>query len=129
MQKMFFSQGKFGKWMIFLAIAGLLTTVYLVVVELIQGDYCPEYPLIRIPACYLVLLYFGLVVTALFIKNIRLARIMYYSGTIAGLVTATWFSASHLLGTSQCPIIIGIPLCFVAFLTFGALLILYHSRS
>jgi hypothetical protein len=66
---------------------GILATLWLVFNELQTAGHCPTYPLLGIPACYLVLVFFLLVVGAQLVKDRN-------------------------------------PLCFVALLTFVALIVL-----
>jgi hypothetical protein len=103
---------------------GILATLWLVFNELQTAGHCPTYPLLGIPACYLVLVFFLLVVGAQLVKDRNAGNLMFYSGALAGLGTAIWFSANQILGTARCPVEFDIPLCFVALLTFVALIVL-----
>jgi hypothetical protein len=49
-------------------------------------------------------------------------------GAIAGLATAIWFSVSHAQGSIQCPILLGIPICYAALADFLVLIILNQVR-
>jgi len=117
---------KFRPWIIFLSTLGLLITLIVVLNEVRTPGFCPCYPLLNVPACYIVSVFFIIVIGSQFIRDERISSIIFYAGSLSGLVTATWFSTKQILGTSQCPILFGIPLplCFVAFFVFVALLLL-----
>jgi len=121
---MYFPGNKYSKWILLLSIAGIAVALYLVINEQKAPGYCPKYPIIDVPACYLVLTFFIIVITALYIRNKRIALLLFFIGNIAGTCTAIWFSTNHLLENVQCPVLLGIPLCFAALLTFIALIIL-----
>jgi len=106
-----------------LALAGLLVTLYLVLRDIMEGDYCPK--LFGIPACYVVLVSFLLVLPGLLLRGRRIRRVFYATGAISGFLIAVWFSANQLLDLKQCPKWFGLPLCYVSLLTFGALVLLW----
>ena len=103
-----------------LALAGFLVTLYLVIRDIMEGDYCPK--LFGIPACYVVLVSFLLVMLGLLLANDKLRRMVYATGAISGFLIAVWFSANQFLDLKQCPKWFGLPLCYVSLLTFGTLL-------
>jgi uncharacterized protein with PQ loop repeat len=109
------------KWIDLLSLAGTAIAIYLLIHERMSPGFCPRYPIIGIPACYLVLVFFILVFVVRYIKGKRVAQIIFWTVCIAGILTAAWFSTSHLLGNLQCPVLLNIPLCFAALLTFLAL--------
>jgi len=117
---------KFRPWIIFLSAFGLLITLIVVINEFRTPGFCPCYPLLNVPACYMVSVFFTVVLGSQFIKDARTSSVIFFSGTIVGLVTAIWFSTKQILGTGLCPILFGIPipLCYVAFFVFVALLLL-----
>lgn len=115
---------KTGRWIDILSIGGIAIAIYLVVNEIIVPGYCPRYPVIDVPACYLVLVFFIAVFISGYIKIKLLARILFHSANIAGLITAIWFSSNHLMGNLHCPVLIGIPLCYAALLTFITLIVI-----
>ena len=103
------------------SILGIISSLLLVINEIRTPCYCPSYPLIGVPACYLVLGYFSLVFLSTLGKG---SRILFLIGSIGGLLTAIWFSTNQLLGNAECPVFLSIPLCFVALATFGIILFL-----
>ncbi len=111
---------KYRSWIITISIIGILATIGLVINELIRSQYCP--PLLGIPACYLVLTFFILILISQFIKDIKISSIMFFVGIELGLATSIWFSVNQLLGRVYCPTLFNIPLCFVSFVTFVVLL-------
>ena len=112
------------RWITGLTIAGVLVAIYLVINELFSPGYCPAYPIIKVPACIVVLVLFIINLFSLFIKRRAVSRFLFYLSALAGLFTATWFSSNHLLAKLSCPVLFTIPLCFLAFLCFGSLIIL-----
>lgn len=111
-------------WSISISSLGILATLWLSAHELKSAGHCPPYPLLGIPACYLVMVFFLLVFGAQFVKDKKAASVIFYSGALAGFGTAIWFSTNQVLGAAQCPVEFGIPLCFVALLTFAILIVL-----
>ncbi len=103
-----------------LTLSGILATLWLVGNDMVQGDYCPK--LFGIPACYLVLAAFLLVLLSLFIRHRLINRIVYGLGAGSGLVIAIWFSGNQILGLDECPKWFGLPLCYLSLLTFAALI-------
>ncbi len=123
MNKAHFVHQKFHIWNDLLSLSGVAVAIYLVINELIEPGYCPRYPVVEIPACYLVLVFFSIVYSASFVSSIQLANLMFYTASILGIATAVWFSVNHLLNRLQCPVLLEIPLCFAALFTFLALII------
>ena len=117
-------ENKYRLWIIIFSSFATLVTLWLVYSELTSPGYCPPYPLLGTPTCYLVLVFFSLVLGAQFIKDKNISKILFYGGAVPGLGTAIWFSSNQLLGTAQCPAQFSVPLCFVALLTFIALIAL-----
>jgi hypothetical protein len=106
-------------WIKILSIIGILVSSALIIQEIQTPCYCPPYPLIGIPACFLVLAFFSLILSSQYIKGQNLSLGLFWGGTIIGFLTAIWFSTNQLLGFAKCPQWFSIPLCFVAFLTFA----------
>lgn len=119
-------ENKYNRWIILLAVLGIIVALYLVINELVTPRFCPLYPIIGIPACYLVTAFFITAFLSLYIEKAKTSLILYYTACLAGLATALWFSSNQILGNTECPKLLGIPLCFVALLTFLALLILAY---
>ena len=119
-----FKHKKYSIWIDLLSLSGIAIAIHLVANELKEPGYCPSYPVISIPACFLVFVFFLLVFITRFIRQSAPAKILFYTASSMGLTTAVWFSVNHLLNRVHCPVLIGIPLCFAALLTFLALIIL-----
>lgn len=109
---------KYRNWILLLSILGFAVTLYLVFNELKTPGYCPKYPVFDLPACFMVISFFVVVFAALFLNNQQIAKILFYTGNIAGIFTGSWFSINHLLGYVQCPVVLKVPLCFAAVITF-----------
>lgn len=116
-------------WIILLSAFAILVTLWLVYSELRIPGHCLPYPVIEIPACYAVLLFFSLVLGSQFVGNKNISTALFYSGSIAGLATAIWFSLNQLMGTAHCPVLFSVPLCFVAFATFLTLIVLNQIKK
>ena len=116
------------KQIVAISILGLVITSILVGNQIDCGCYCPNFPIVNIPACYVVFGFFLLILISAFIGSTRTSKILFYFTTFAGLLTATWFSTNHILGIIQCPVWWGIPLCFLAFLTFALLFIVRYRK-
>jgi hypothetical protein len=115
-------------WSISISSLGVLAALWLSVNELNTAGHCPPYPVLGIPACYLVLVFFLLVLGSHFVKDKKIDSFVFYFGALAGLGTAIWFSTNQLLGTARCPIEFGIPLCFLALPTFATLIVLRRMK-
>ena len=98
---------------------GLIFSIYLVVSELINSDFCPR--IYGIPACYLVLLAFILVFISEILK-LLLKNIVFYLGWLIGFILAIWFSFSQIVGIDNCPLLLGIPMCYLSLILFIILL-------
>lgn len=106
---------------------GLLLSAWLVYREAMYGATCPPYPFIGVPACYIVIVFFLLIVLSQHMS--RYERPLFMTGALLGLLTAIWFSISQMLGAAECPKLLGIPLCFVAAITFFVLLFIDSLAS
>lgn len=121
-------QSKYRQWIIYLSLTSIAVTLWLVASEIRAPGHCPPYPGLGVPACYLVLLYFVLVLVSQFIKRSSLNKLVFHLGAIPGLFTAVWFSVHQAKGELQCPQLLTIPLCYVALATFLALVVLHQVR-
>lgn len=103
----------------FLTVAtlGLLASINLVIKEIIMGDYCPT--IFSIPACYIVLIAFALVIASYFTEE----NITFWIGSAIGMLLAIYFSYSQIVGVKECPVIL-IPLCYISLITFIAIIAL-----
>lgn len=105
----------FKKTKILISGLGSAWSIQLVVSELIYGNYCPK--LSGIPACYLVLLAYLMVL----VSTVSPRKRVYVLGTVLGLLIGIWFTSRQLLGIEQCPAFWGIPLCYLSFAAFALL--------
>lgn len=101
---------------------GAIISAYLVIKESYEPGYCPR--IIDIPACYPVIVCYILVFISLFIDKRSARYIIFYTGTLTGLVIALWFSAGQLMSTRACPPLLHIPLCYGSLVLFAIILIL-----
>ena len=86
-------ENKFRNWIIVLLVAGILVAVYLVINEILSPGYCPPYPIIAWPACYLVLGFFIIALIAAYLSNKKLSRILFFGASIAGAGTGFDFES------------------------------------
>jgi len=115
---------KYRNWILVVILVSMPVGLWTVGNELLTPGYCPPYPVLRIPACFVVSFYFILILVSQFIHHRTVSQVLYHFGTFAGLATATWFSLSQLQGNAICPILFSIPLCYAAFVDFLALITL-----
>ncbi len=111
-------------WIIGISIIGIFVAIWLIYNELVAPGFCPSYPLLGIPTCILVLLFFILILISQMLKRTKVRSILFFGGTLWGFFTATWFSMNQLLDNAQCPVLFNIPQCYVALMTFGILMVL-----
>ena len=121
-------QSKYRKWIIVVVLVSLPFGLWLIYNELKTPGFCPSYPVLGIPACFVVSFYFALVLVSQFVKNRAISNLLFQVGAIAGFATAIWFSVNHAQGNIQCPIVIGIPICYAAFADFLVLITLNQVR-
>ena len=89
-------------------------------IDLIYGNTCPNFTII--PACYIALLYFILLLIFQISKRTELAFLI-----LAGfaLTISIYTSIGHILGAFQCPISnLDVPTCYIVFTLFLLLLAL-----
>lgn len=104
-----------------LASLGAISSLILVYKEISLSNYCPK--VFNIPACYLVLLSFILVLESVIYNH----KLFFWTGSSLGVLLAVWFSYNQLIGNPICPIFLNIPLCYVSLLTFIAIIIFYKQ--
>jgi len=121
-------QSHYRKWIIGLVLISLPFGSWLIYNELKSPGFCPTYPVLGIPACFVVSFYFALVLVSQFVKNRTTSNLLFQFGALAGLATAIWFSVNNVLGNVQCPILIGIPICYAALADFLVLITLNQVR-
>lgn len=102
-----------------ISLIGLLFSIDLVHKDLKNSDYCPKF--MKIPACYIVLFSFFIVLLSNTIIN---NSFLYIFASIIGLYLGLWFSYHEIRDTKKCPRFFNIPMCYVSLLTFIALIIL-----
>jgi len=112
-----------NKITLILSAGGILTSFYLVMSDFLQPGFCPKL-LSVIPACYVALIAFILVLASCFFTNKTWGSLSFYSGSLTGLLLAAWFSYNQLAGLEECPKILNFPLCYASFFTFLIIIIL-----
>lgn len=105
-----------------LSVVGVIFSIYLVITDIQTNGYCPKVTFI--PACYLVMIAFVLIILSEFLRELP-RDIIFYIGWLIGLPLAVWFSYNQLSGLENCPRLFGVPMCF---LSFGVFLILIFLK-
>jgi len=121
-------QNKYRKWIVAVVLASLPFGLWLIYNELKTPGFCPPYPVLGIPACFVVSFYFALVLVSQFVKYRTISSLLFQVGALAGLATAVWFSVNHAMSNIQCPIVFGIPICYAALVDFLLLITLNQVR-
>ncbi len=109
----------------------VIGTTYLVVLNAQTPGLCPTYPLLGLPACIVVDVFFVVMLAALLVGSRWSDHGLYGAATLAA-ATSIYFSARELLGLDSCPRLfdIPVPLCFTVFPTMGLLMWLrYRGRA
>lgn len=119
---------KYRKWIIYVVLVSLPFGLWLNYKELVSPGFCPPYPVLGIPACFVVAFYFALVLVSQFVPNRSFSTLLFYVGAIAGLATAIWFSVNNALGNLLCPVLFGLPICYAALIDFLVLIALEQVR-
>lgn len=93
----------------------VVSGVGLVAMEMRRPGFCPTYPVLDIPACYVMGLLFLWMFIANFIEQRRAEIAIYFGSGLLALTSSTFFSTQAFLGVGYCPEVFGIPLplCFV----------------
>ncbi len=107
--------------LIIFTLTGIIFSVYLVVSEIYNPGFCPK--IFNIPACYLVIASFLLVLISLFINRIPARLTIFYTGALSGLGIAIWFSVGQITGVRECPDLFNIPLCFGSGILFVIIIV------
>ncbi|MEM6997383.1 MAG: hypothetical protein AAF413_00570 [Patescibacteria group bacterium] len=91
-----------------------LATLGLVVAEIFSPGVCPDYPLIGVPACYVMVVLFGLITFLVFTKY-NYSRHLFYPAWLIAFISSLYFSYGELANIQDCPRAFGIPipLCFL----------------
>ncbi|QRN86056.1 hypothetical protein JR334_02150 [Clostridia bacterium] len=114
---------KSSKAQILISVLGAAWSIQLVLSELIVGDYCPK--VFNIPACFLVLLAYLIVLVSIVLDH----KILHALGTGLGLLLAIWFSSRQFLMIAQCPDFQGLPLCYLSLAAFALLGVLGFCKK
>jgi len=111
----------------FFSLLGIAFSAFLIVRNLIQQGYCPDF--FGIPACYLVMLAFLLVFLSTRMK--KGASIIFVPGGIIGFVLGMFFSIKEMFNVGTCPSLFDIALCYVSLIVFSVMIILFllYSRK
>jgi len=111
----------FKKINTFFSLAGIAFSAYLIVRNLIQPGYCPDF--FGIPACYLVLLAFLLVFLSTRME--KGGAIIFVPGGVIGFVLGMFFSIKEMFTVGTCPRLFNIALCYVSLIVFAVMIILF----
>ncbi|MHA1547497.1 MAG: hypothetical protein ACTSYE_01055 [Alphaproteobacteria bacterium] len=117
-------------YMLGLGTAMLVVTTGLVVLNVSAPGLCPQYPLVALPACVVLLGYFALMLAALFVADARRGRWLFYVPGVLAFATGVGFTLNEIAAAgTQCPQLFGIPLplCFTVPPAMG--LMLYWAWS
>ena len=109
-----------------ISIIGIITSGFLIYKDISMQGYCPK--LMSIPACYLALVWFLLVLLSYFAKKLVWKEILFNFGAWPGLFMAIWFSIVNYNGWDQCPKFFNVPFCHISFLFFIFLIFLQWLR-
>ncbi len=93
-----------------IALMGLIVSIYLIISQLVTGNTCPKF--LGIPACYIVGPAYLIVILSLVIRDRSINRALFFTAAFVGIFLGAWFSIAHMTGTSICPTLLGIPLCY-----------------
>jgi hypothetical protein len=114
-QEVLMRNNAFRKYMIALGALMLASTGGLVLLNVASPGLCPQYPLVGLPACVVMLGYFTLMFLALFVTDDPLGRWLFFLPAVLAFFTGVGFSITELTASgTQCPQLFGIPLplCF-----------------
>jgi len=115
----------YNKYILSLSIIGFIFSFYLIFLDYLISDYCPK--IYFIPACYLVLISFALIIISEFL-NFKIQNIIFYIGSFFGLSLAVWFSFNEIVETEICPKLYEIPMCYLSLGIF-LIIILFKVRD
>ena len=120
---------KLDKYINYTMILMVVATLGLVITELYIPGYCPNYPVFNVPACYVMLSYFSLMLLGQYMKRNSGVYLLYTFGIIA-FFSSLYFSYNELNDIAHCPqaFNIPIPLCYTVYPIMG-LVIFWKIRS
>lgn len=114
------SKYRINSIIIFILVIGLGLSGELVYSDYTFGDICPKIGLL--PACYLVLTYF---IILLVVHIYKTSNLIFFLFSGFALALAIFASIGQLLGKINCPkTSFGFPLCYVSFMIFSGLIYL-----
>lgn len=93
---------KFDKYINFILIFMVLATTSLVVAEIQSPGFCPPYPILRIPACMVMLAYFLIMLLGQNMKG-KIGKYVFLIPTIIAISSATYFSYNEIMDLGHCP--------------------------
>jgi hypothetical protein len=127
----FSMQERYFRQMVIISGIMVLATTFVVFLNVRSPGLCPEYPVIGLPACMVVAIYFIAILASLFFKS-RAANLIFYLATSLAFLTSIYFSVKEITGMGSCPRLfdIPLPLCFIVFPTMALLAHLkYHGSK
>lgn len=113
---------KLIKIQMLISFIGIMFSFWLISKDIKTPGFCPS--LFFIPACYVVLVSFLMVYISTYLRKNFIKELVFYIGSILGLLTGTWFSINQLISYKECPTFFGIPLCYISFFSFLILILL-----
>lgn len=102
-----------------LSIIGLFFSINLIRLDIKDSNYCPK--IFNIPACYLVLISFAIVLIS---NTILSSLLLFMFGSALGLILGLWFTYNEIRGSKKCPRFFNVPLCYVSLVTFILLIVI-----
>ena len=124
-------QQRYFRSMVIISAVMVLGTTFLVFLNAGSPGLCPQYPVIGIPACIVVDVYFIAILTSLFFKS-HVANLIFYTAASLAFLTSIYFSVNEIMVSGNCPRLfdIPLPLCFIVFPTMALLAHLkYHGSK
>jgi hypothetical protein len=121
----------YQRWIMIVAVMFFVPTCYLIYLNLQNPGFCPPYPLIGLPACVVIAVYFAMILVSLIIKDERVSSYVFFIPALLGLGSGILFSTKQIIGLSYCPTLfeIPLPLCFTAVPAFAVLLYLKYREK
>lgn len=122
-------KSKFDKYINVSLILFILSTIGLVIVEVQSPGYCPTYPFLNIPGCFVILTYFIIMFLAMQMKG-KFGSLLFYIFGVIVFFSSVYFSYNEVMNLGHCPqaFTIPLPLCFTVFPTM-ALLLFWKLRA
>ena len=106
---------KYNKCILFFSVLGFIFSIYLIILDIINIDYCPK--IFFIPACYIVIISFILIlISDLF--NFLIKKLLFIVGFNIGFIISIWFSYNEIMNSNICPRLFDIPMCYLSLCIF-----------